>query len=572
MLHNIPKVQRDFMVQSPSEFFNQDIFDSIVREQNLLAKSTGRGPTGSDNGRFLCAKCKEISQAGGGSEISDITENRSARHSSIVKRSRRASKVTPNNIERKSKDNLSNNEVFGDNRYKSRRSHTERREVLSRDNSKEHSAGLTTLRHQYKATTPSSRNEGRLKTPPNVAKWNPGQPTDDQCGSIETDFCNEGQYEIEKKSKLNGTENGWKARKNRNRGVYKKSPRVSDRIKTNLVASKTERDATPRSVISDGKSDFKKKIRQRKVSPDSKKLKKQSLVDTGTQTSTKNFEKTATEVNSRSESLKKGESQGGFGSESTRTNILSRKNRFNMKLNLHEHPAMILERQNLFKKNQNHTDAPHRNPAHQTLRPKNFLAHNPNPNLSLGKAIDMPNDEFSAETNQITSVEDRSMDNNTFQPHNLKSGNKSGLRDHQSDFMVSEVVSSKYAGSKEILKKKRNEFNPNISKNVPRQKKLGNNGIDGSLVEERHGSGVRVWDRLYNDHFDREISKDDYKRKIENDIGTKWALELVEKNQIYYDNNGNFFALNKNRHWTFLRPVFRPDLPGFHFLQKHQQP
>lgn len=162
MLHNIPKVQRDFMVQSPSEFFNQDIFDSIVREQNLLAKGTGRGQAGSDNGRFLCVKCKEISQLGGGSEISDLSINRSARHSSIVKRSRNASKVTPNNLEQKSKGNLSNNEVHGDNRYKSRRSHTERREVLSRDNSKEHSVGLTNLRNHYKATDPSFNHADRL--------------------------------------------------------------------------------------------------------------------------------------------------------------------------------------------------------------------------------------------------------------------------------------------------------------------------------------------------------------------------------------------------------------------------
>lgn len=186
--------------------------------------------------------------------------------------------------------------------------------------------------------------------------------------------------------------------------------------------------------------------------------------------------------------------------------------------------------------------------------------------------IDGPNDEFSAETNQITSVEDRSMDNNTILANNVRSGNKSHSRDHQSDFMVSEVATSKYGGSKEIFKKKKKDITSNFNKNGFGQKKLEKNRIQGNLAEDTHGSGLGVWDRLYNDHFDREISKDDYKRKIENDIGAKWALELVEKNQIYYDNNGIFSPPIKPRHRTFLRPVFRPDLPRFHFLQKYQQP
>ena len=58
------------------------------------------------------------------------------------------------------------------------------------------------------------------------------------------------------------------------------------------------------------------------------------------------------------------------------------------------------------------------------------------------------------------------------------------------------------------------------------------NRIDRSQINK--GS---IWDRLYNDSFDRQAYRKNQEEALENLLGSKWTMELVEKNQLYYLKN-----------------------------------
>ena len=76
---------------------------------------------------------------------------------------------------------------------------------------------------------------------------------------------------------------------------------------------------------------------------------------------------------------------------------------------------------------------------------------------------------------------------------------------------------------------------------------ISKNRIDRSQINK--GS---IWDRLYNDSFDRQVYRKNQEVALENLLGSKWTMELVDKNQLYFDINGVGLFFDNVNGKTFL--------------------
>lgn len=80
------------------------------------------------------------------------------------------------------------------------------------------------------------------------------------------------------------------------------------------------------------------------------------------------------------------------------------------------------------------------------------------------------------------------------------------------------------------------------------------------FIPKNTNNRASIWDRLYNDSFDRQTNRKNREEMLSNLLGTKWTMDLIEKNQLYYDINGVGLFFDNVDGQTFLDVTF----PGEH--------
>lgn len=360
LLHNIPRIKRDFITQTSTEAYDPEIMDTIIRDQQAFFRQSDKpNRTSPDLNRFICMKCKEISNIGTEPSDFNIDDYKSARLSSMLE--------APENGKRnfkKAKKYVTTgyDKANSVSRMSEKSKNKKTKSKMSKFDNDSSNPDIQKSEKQKKSDANVTQNDADLYS----------QKTDNKIEDS-------AQYLLDKLQTPDIVDQS--GTKKIDISPYENFADMHNQIKNQVHKS----NPTPVNNVHFNKIQLIKELRNNKDSEDINKKKiTTNLIETAT------FEagtQTLTPVDARDQLSyttqdRLNNSVNAITSESTKTNLLPKRQKYNMKLNLHEHPNMALDKRILPKKSSGTNDSSNRITNISFNSKTN--TRNPN-NISIGK-------------------------------------------------------------------------------------------------------------------------------------------------------------------------------------------
>ena len=333
LLHNIPKIRRMASTQTATENYDPEIMDTIIKEsQNFFRQSHNIRNPSPENNRLICMKCKDASKITDPGDF-HLEEMKSAQISSLLEVPEKAKK----NFKRAKKYATTRHD---DNHSVSRMSQNSRRNKSKRNIERDNGSSKNDLEKSSKSLKYSSRNI-QQNSADKISQRSVDNKIDQAAEYILDRFQTPNVVDVNdtKKIEISPFENMESINKKVKAQISKTTATPSSSVQFNKIHQIKE-------LKEKNEINARKPINNELMSPTRK---NNELIDAGTQTF---VPVDARDQLSQTTQDQLNNSVIAMTAESTKPHLVNKRQNLkqSMKLNLHDHPNMIIEKQRLPKK------------------------------------------------------------------------------------------------------------------------------------------------------------------------------------------------------------------------------